>query len=271
MNRRQQRRLREGLAIWLGRVTGVCGALLLLVTAGQIYTREYRDTVMLSRRAETATSYRMEVTVTESPSAEKSTSTATIDRPSTEAWNLRLVNSEHRLPDYYTVQTVDLIDGQAVDERCYEDLQNMMDDCRAAGGCPYICSSYRSRKRQTQLFEENVRSLMAQGYTETQARQETARNIAIPGTSEHELGLAVDIVDRGYQVLDEEQADTVTQQWLMKNSWRYGFVLRYPQDKSDITGIVYEPWHYRYVGQEAAGTMQEEQLCLEEYLDKYAN
>jgi len=147
----------------------------------------------------------------------------------------------------------------------------MIDDCRAAGGDAYICSSYRSWERQTQLFEENVRSLINQGYTETQARQETARNIAVPGTSEHELGLAVDIVDRGYQVLDEEQADTDTQQWLMENSWRYGFVLRYPQDKTDITGIVYEPWHYRYVGQEAARVMWEENLCLEEYLEKYIN
>lgn len=263
MNRKQQKRLREGLAIWMGRATGVCGALLLLMIAGRIYTREYREAVMLSRRVEAA--------ATENTSAERNTSTATIYRQQTEEWRLRLVNSEHRLPDRYAVQTVELVDGQAVDERCYGALQSMIDDCRAAGGDAYICSSYRSRERQTQLFEENVRSLINQGYTETQARQETARNIAVPGTSEHELGLAVDIVDRGYQVLDEEQADTDTQQWLMENSWRYGFVLRYPQDKTDITGIVYEPWHYRYVGQEAARVMWEENLCLEEYLEKYIN
>ena len=144
----------------------------------------------------------------------------------------------------------------------------MMDDCRAAGLSPYICSSYRTWEKQNRLFEENVRSLMAQGYSEEEARTETAKNIAIPGTSEHQLGLAVDIVDKNYQILDETQEDTAVQKWLMENSWRYGFILRYPTDKSDITGIVYEPWHYRYVGKEAAEAIYNEGICLEEYLEK---
>ena len=109
---------------------------------------------------------------------------------------------------------------------------------------------------------------MAQGYSEEEARTETAKNIAIPGTSEHQLGLAVDIVDKNYQILDETQEDTAVQKWLMENSWRYGFILRYPTDKSDITGIVYEPWHYRYVGKEAAEAIYNEGICLEEYLEK---
>ena len=90
--------------------------------------------------------------------------------------------------------------------------------------------------------------------------------VAYPGTSEHQLGLALDIVDVSYQQLDTEQENTPVQQWLMKNSWKYGFVLRYPADKSDITGIIYEPWHYRYVGKEAAAEIYENKLCLEEYL-----
>lgn len=185
-----------------------------------------------------------------------------------ENWQLTLVNPSHTLEAGYSIQLVELVNGQSVDERCYPDLQAMMDDCRAAGLSPYICSSYRTWEKQNRLFEENVRTLMAQGYSEEGARTETAKNIAIPGTSEHQLGLAVDIVDKNYQVLDEAQEDTAVQKWLMENSWRYGFILRYPTDKSDITGIVYEPWHYRYVGKEAAEAIYNEGICLEEYLEK---
>lgn len=90
--------------------------------------------------------------------------------------------------------------------------------------------------------------------------------MAVPGTSEHQLGLALDIVDISNQTLDESQENTPVQKWLMNNSWRYGFILRYPTDKSDITGISYEPWHYRYVGKKAAKEIYDAQICLEEYL-----
>ena len=92
--------------------------------------------------------------------------------------------------------------------------------------------------------------------------------VALPGTSEHQTGLALDIVDAGYQELDEAQENTPVQQWLMRNSWRYGFILRYPTGKSNITGIIYEPWHYRYVGRDAARAIYESGLCLEEYLER---
>ena len=91
--------------------------------------------------------------------------------------------------------------------------------------------------------------------------------MAVPGTSEHQLGLAVDIVDRSNQNLDESQEDTAVQQWLMAHSWEYGFILRFPTGKSDITGIIYEPWHYRYVGRDAAKEIYDRGICLEEYLD----
>ena len=91
--------------------------------------------------------------------------------------------------------------------------------------------------------------------------------VAVPGTSEHELGLAVDLTDNDYRELDEAQEDTATQKWLMENSWRYGFILRYPNDKSEATGIIYEPWHYRYVGKATAKAVYESGLCLEEFFD----
>ena len=90
--------------------------------------------------------------------------------------------------------------------------------------------------------------------------------MARPGASEHQTGLAVDIVDINYQLLDEGQEDTAVQIWLMAHCAEYGFILRYPTDKSELTGVSYEPWHYRYVGTEAARAIMGGGLCLEEYL-----
>lgn len=101
------------------------------------------------------------------------------------------------------------------------------------------------------------------------AKAKAGRQVAVPGTSEHQLGLAVDIVDVSYQLLDTNQENTDVQKWLLENSWRYGFILRYPTDKTDITGIVYEPWHYRYVGKEYAKEIYEKGVCLEQYLEQW--
>ena len=153
-----------------------------------------------------------------------------------------------------------------MDECAAEHLRDMLADCREEGLSPLICSSFRERSKQERLFENDVRKYMYSGMTEEEAREETARNVAIPGSSEHEAGLAVDIVYAGRQILDEDQEDNETQQWLMEHCWEYGFILRYPYDKQDITGITYEPWHYRYVGFEAAEEIMSKGICLEEYL-----
>ena len=181
-------------------------------------------------------------------------------------WNLLLVNPWNPMPENYEPELTYLRNGQAVDSRCYPELQQMMDDCRAAGFDPLICASYRTMEKQEALFEDKEARLIREGCPENEVEAEAAKVVAYPGTSEHQLGLALDIVDVSYQQLDTEQENTPVQQWLMKNSWKYGFVLRYPTDKSDITGIIYEPWHYRYVGKEAAAEMYENKLCLEEYL-----
>ena len=144
----------------------------------------------------------------------------------------------------------------------------MMDDCRGAGFSPVICSSYRTQEKQQQLFDNQVEKWKKQGYSEDEAKIEAGRLVAVPGTSEHQLGLALDIVDISYQILDEKQEDTPAQQWLLENSWKYGFILRYPKDKTDITKISYEPWHYRYVGEKAAMEIFDRKICLEEYLEK---
>lgn len=179
---------------------------------------------------------------------------------------LTLVNAANTVPAGYTVALTELKNGQAVATACYPDLQRMMDDCRAAGNEPLICSSYRSAAAQSALFENKVAELTAGGLERAAAEEAAARSVAAPGTSEHQLGLAVDIVDMSYQVLDETQEATATQVWLMANSWRYGFIHRYPSDKSSVTGVIYEPWHYRYVGMEAAAAIHAAGVCLEEYL-----
>lgn len=183
-------------------------------------------------------------------------------------WNLRLVNPWNGMSENPDVKLTQLANGHSVDERCYPDLQEMMDDCRADGLSPVICSSYRTWETQQSLFDANVNKLVAQGYSRAAAETETAKAIAVPGTSEHQLGLALDIVDVNNQNLDETQEDTPVQKWLMKNSWKYGFILRYPNDKSDITGIIYEPWHYRYVGKDIAKEIYDADICLEEYLEQ---
>ena len=184
----------------------------------------------------------------------------------TEQWNLILVNPWNEVPEDYEVKLTRLKNGQAVDSRCYPMLQQMMDDCRADGLNPYICASYRTMKKQKALFADKVRRVLLEGCPKDEAEDEAAKTVARPGTSEHQLGLALDIVDADDPQLETWQEDTPVQQWLMKNSWKYGFVLRYPPEKSSITGIIYEPWHYRYVGRQAAEEMHNNGLCLEEYL-----
>lgn len=184
-------------------------------------------------------------------------------------WNLLLINKDHSLPDDFTVpELTQLRNGHAIDARIYPSLQEMMDACRADGLDPLICSSFRTQEQQKELFSDKIDSLLAQGYSQNKAESEAALWVARPGTSEHQAGLAVDIVDTSYQQLDREQEYTPVQKWLMEHCAEYGFILRYPTDKSDITGIGYEPWHYRYVGREAAQFMMEKGICLEEYLER---
>lgn len=180
---------------------------------------------------------------------------------------LLLVNGEHPLPEDLTVpELTQLKNGHAIDSRAYPALQEMMDAARAAGYQPLICSSYRTWDKQSQLFDRKTQFYLDQGYTQAEAEERAAAWVARPGTSEHQAGLAVDIVDTEYQLLDKAQEDRPVQQWLMAHCAEYGFILRYPTDKSGLTGVNYEPWHYRYVGQEAAREIMAQGICLEEYL-----
>ena len=181
---------------------------------------------------------------------------------------IALVNPWNSVPQWYEADPVYINDWQRVDARCYDALMELMQACRDAGHDPYIRSAFRTNGDQRYLYENKIQRLIEEGYSEAEARKLAGTVVAVPGTSEHELGLAVDIVDGTYTNLDKAQEQTATQKWLMENSWRYGFILRYPNEKSAVTGIIYEPWHYRYVGKTTAKDIYESGLCLEEYLER---
>ena len=193
---------------------------------------------------------------------------APADQRGQEDWQLLLVNPWHTVPEGYEIKLATLSNGLQVDERIYDDLDDMLSDCREADLNPIVCSAYRTEATQTRLYRTKVARVRASGVPEDRVEAEAARWVAKPGTSEHQTGLALDIVAASYQILDEKQEDTAEQQWLMENSWKYGFILRYPSEKSDITGIGYEPWHYRYVGKAAAADIYRTGVCLEEYLSQ---
>lgn len=182
-------------------------------------------------------------------------------------WNLLLVNRNNKIPENYSVQLSTVENNHRVDSRIVEALNAMLQDGRNQGLNPIICSSYRTNNKQTQLYNNKVRQYQNLGYNIEKAKNLASYWVAIPGTSEHETGLALDIVSKSYQILDENQENTKEQKWLLENSYKYGFILRYPKDKQDITMTNYEPWHYRYVGVENSTYIKENNLCLEEFIE----
>ena len=187
-----------------------------------------------------------------------------------------VVNPWNYVPDDYAPDLVDLPDkygeGQRIDSSCYDALIQMIDDCNAAMNgttSAYVVSAYRSMERQTNNFNNKVDRVMAAnpGMTREEAEKEAATVVAVPGTSEHQLGLAADIIDTQLWALEEEQEDLPAQKWLMENCWRYGFLLRYAKGTTDSTGIIYEPWHYRYLGVELATEIHNSGMTVEQYLE----
>ncbi len=181
---------------------------------------------------------------------------------------IMIANPWNIIPSDYSPNLRNIEDGYSIDKSCKDSLEKMLADCRAAGHGVAMVSGYRLNSTQIYLYNRKVNYFLDQGLDPATARKEAGKVVAMPGTSEHELGLAVDLVDTAYTELDEAQENTDTQKWLMAHCWDYGFILRYPNEKSAATGIIYEPWHYRYVGLEVAKELKESGLCLEEYLDQ---
>ena len=176
-------------------------------------------------------------------------------------WQLMVVNSNYRVPDDYELQLVTLSCGERVEKRIYPDLQNMFDDALKSGVDLVVRSGYRSEEEQKQLMIKKIGELRSEGFSDKKAREEALRWVSMPGTSEHQLGIAVDIN------AENGTSDERAYKWLSDNAHKYGFILRYPEDKTQITGIEYEPWHYRYVGKEHATEIRKQGICLEEYTE----
>lgn len=185
-----------------------------------------------------------------------------------EEYYLLLANAENPLPQDWSIQTEEVQNGYEMDKRAAPAMREMIQAAKEDGVELMLCSAYRSIEKQQQLFDRSQQAYMAQGMSEEEAYAKTATETAIPGTSEHQTGLAADIVTPTYQMLDAGFADTPAGQWLSEHAAEYGFVLRYPQDKQEVTGIIYESWHYRFVGKTHAKLMKESGLCLEEYLQQ---
>jgi len=179
-----------------------------------------------------------------------------------------LVNKEHPLEDSYQPQLKKLARfGVQVDETMCQALNDMLEAGEKEGLRFWVASGYRSLDRQRELLDEDIGDLVRKGYSYSEAYEEVVRQTMPVGCSEHATGLAVDIVAKDYQLLDEKQAETEEIKWLQKNCSQYGFILRYPKDKEDITKISYESWHFRYVGVDAAKEIMEQGISLEEYLE----
>lgn len=184
-------------------------------------------------------------------------------------WYLVLVNNKNPMKDGYVPELTELEPDYSVDSRIAKAAKQMLQDAEDAGLHILICSAYRSVERQEQVFNESLEERLDRGMDYWDAFADNRLSVAEPGTSEHALGLALDLISNQYTELDEGQEQTKEAKWLKENCHKYGFILRYPPEKTDITGIIYEPWHYRYVGVEDATKIMELGITLEEYLETY--
>lgn len=182
-------------------------------------------------------------------------------------WMLRIANYENVLPTDFTVETGLITpafardQGMSFDARAVGDLNAMLAAANADGVNLLVISCFRTITRQTNLYNAEVQKWLNQGYSDADAKTKAGTIVAVPGTSDHNLGLAVDL-----NSVEESFENTRQFLWLQEHAAEYGFVMRYPKDKQDITKIIYEPWHYRYVGKEHAVKMNSLNMCLEEYV-----
>ncbi len=184
-------------------------------------------------------------------------------------WRLVLVNKQHPIPDDYSFSLGIIKDNMRCDKRIISDVIAMLQAAKEDGITLQIRSPYRTDDRQEYLFDRKIKMYMGQGYSYMEAYKTASQVVTVPGASEHQIGLALDITSDIYMQLDEGFGDTEAGKWLAEHSCEYGFILRYPADKVYITSIEFEPWHFRYVGKEAATVIMRENICLEEFWDKY--
>ena len=247
----------------------ICVGMLIGTVYAQTMEQEQQEEggvqeIVLPDVLEEETAEHTEETLTEETEEEKEKEEQEEHLP--EDWNLILVNRTHPIPEDYEVELKNIGSGHQIDARAYDDFRAMIQAAKSEGVYIYVTSSYRDLDKQTDLYNKKVESYVMQGYSYESAKEQAGQVVAVPGTSEHHLGLALDLVSSEYRKLDEKQENTKGFKWLTEHSWEYGFILRYPPEKADVTGIIFEPWHYRYVGEAAAKEIHEQDITLEEYL-----
>ena len=186
---------------------------------------------------------------------------------SVDDWQLVLVNKQHPVPEDYTFTLGTITGNMKCDIRIIDELMAMLQAAKDDGVNLVICSPYRDYNRQTVLFNRKIDYYMNKGYSYMEAYKIASITVTVPGASEHQIGLALDIVSDTYSQLEIEFGETEAGIWLQNHSFEYGFILRYPLGKEHITGIQYEPWHFRYVGVEAATAISKQGITLEEFLE----
>lgn len=183
-------------------------------------------------------------------------------------WRLILVNKQHPIPEDYDFTLATIKGSQQCDERIIDDLLDMMQAAKEAGFTLLIKSPYRSDARQEWLFEKKIKLYMGKGMSFMDAYKLSSQIVMVPDSSEHQIGLSLDIVCDYYETLTKGFGDTEAGMWLEEHCAEYGFILRYPQGKEYITSVEYEPWHFRYVGVEAATIIMDRELTLEEFVEE---
>ncbi|MBR6326955.1 MAG: M15 family metallopeptidase [Lachnospiraceae bacterium] len=183
-------------------------------------------------------------------------------------WRLILVNKQHFIPEDYEFPLGTIRGSLQCDERILEDLLNMLKAAQDDGVSLQIQSPYRTENHQTELFDRKITSYMRRGMSYMEAYRLSSQAVTIPNASEHQIGLALDIICPSHIYLDEAFGDTEAGKWLAANSAHYGFILRYPKGKEYITTVEFEPWHFRYVGKEAAEYITEKGITLEEFWEE---
>ncbi len=189
------------------------------------------------------------------------------------SWELKIANAWTLLDaDFAPPSLTEIEAGQSVDSRIAEAIRALISDARAAGYTDlYFCSGYRDYDTQYSIYWNHIWDYMNQGYTQEEAEAMTKLAVNPPGASEHQLGLSADILENYQQDMEPYIGGSGLMLWLEENCVNYGFVIRYPEDKTDVTGVEYEPWHLRYVGPEAARYITENGLCLEEFVAQFSN
>ncbi len=270
--KKRQLKIRGVLLISLVIILGSLSILYLAFCRGGEYNSAYVET---TTKAETTTEKPTDPVVEEATEPEETTEESTTEEPIiwdnynpsdvlvSENWALTLINKKYPLNKNYSPSTAVVIEGSSVtaDVRVAEAYRLMYNAALTEDVILTPYSGYCGYQRQKTIYDNKVQAFLLQGLSEEEAKQSAEKRVEPAGCSENGAGLAVDIISAsaGFSSTEEYK-------WLVANAHNYGFVLRYPEDKTDITGMIYQPWHWRYVGVEVATEMKEQNLCLEEFL-----